>query len=132
MSRKRWISLLFAVAAIYDGILGVVFLVAPLVPFDRFGVPPPNHVGYVQFPAALLLVFAAMFASIARDPVGRRSLIPYGIGVKVSYCVVAGGHWLAGGVPFLWKPFVLADLAMLVLFAAAIASLRALGPTARA
>ena len=30
---------------------------------------------------------------------GNRGLIPYGILLKVSYCGVAGYHWLAGGIP---------------------------------
>jgi len=116
MNETRWITALFGIAALYDAVLGALFLVAPLRIFDWFDVTPPNHVGYAQFPAALLLVFVAMFAVIARDPPRHRSLIPYGVGLKASYCLVAGGHWMTGGIPSMWKPFVIVDLAMLVLF----------------
>ena len=43
--------------------LGLVFLLSPGWVFHAFAVTPPNHMGYVQFPAALLIVFAIMFAA---------------------------------------------------------------------
>lgn len=120
---RRTIFAVFAVAAAYDGLLGMAFLLAPGSVFARFGVQPPNHPGYVQFPAALLLVFALMFIAIARDPVGRRDLMPYGMLLKLSYCGVVFWHWLAGGIPNMWKPFAMLDLAFLLLFAWAYAAL---------
>jgi hypothetical protein len=80
--------------------------------------------GYVQFPAALLLIFALMFLAIARDPVGRRHLIPYGILLKVSYCGVVFFHWFTAGVPYMWKPFAVIDIVFLALFGWAYGSLR--------
>jgi len=113
----RWaISALFAVAALYDGVLGFGFLLGGTRIFDWFGVTPPNHAGYVQFPAALLLIFAIMFARIARDPYRNRHLIPYGMLLKVSYCGVVVGHWVTADVPDMWKPFCIVDLLFLGLF----------------
>ena len=117
MKQERSVSVLFYLAALYDGVLGAAFLVASPALFEWVGVTPPNHFGYVHFPAALLIVFALMFVSIARDPVANRGQILYGILLKVSYCAVAFYHWFAGGIPFIWKPFAIADLAFLVLFA---------------
>lgn len=116
MSSPKWISPLFWLAALYDGILGLVFLAAAARVFELFDVTPPNHFGYVQFPAALLLIFGLMFVSIARNPMGRRHLIVYGILLKVAYCGVAGFHWAATGIPGMWKPFVVIDAVMGVLF----------------
>jgi hypothetical protein len=110
-------SVLFYVAAVYDAVLGVAFLTAAPALFEWVGVTPPNHFGYVHFPAALLIVFALMFVAIARQPAVNRSLIPYGILLKVSYCAVVFYHWLTAGIPYIWKPFAIADLAFLVLFA---------------
>jgi hypothetical protein len=107
---------LFIVAALYDGVLGAAFLFASGCVFNWFGVVPPNHPGYAQFPAALLVIFAAMFAAIAKDPVRNRGLIPYGILLKVSYCGVVMFHWFTAGLPNMWKPFCIADLVFLVLF----------------
>ncbi len=119
------IRALFAVAGVYDGGLGLAFLFAGRALFEAFGVTPPNHPGYVQFPAALLVVFALMFFAVAADPVRNRNLVPWGILLKASYCGVVGYHWLAGGIPGMWKPFWFADLAFLLLFAWAWSALRA-------
>lgn len=115
---------LFVVAALYDGILGIAFLVAAPALFEWIGLPPPNHFGYIHFPAALLIVFALMFVAIARDPVANRRLIVYGILLKLSYCAVVAYHWLTSGISFIWKPFAVADLVFLGLFALAHVALR--------
>ena len=114
---------LFAVAALYDGLLGLLFLIAPNWVYAHFAITPPNHLGYVQFPAALLLIFGLMFFNIARDPHKHVSLILYGILLKVAYCTVTFGHWISTDIPWIWKPFAVIDLVMLVLFAWAWSSL---------
>src|SRR5215831_10416722 len=105
MKAMRLIAALYFIAALYDGVFGAVFLLVPGVVFQWADVTPPNHWAYVQFPAALLLIFALMFVAIARDPIGNRNLIVYGILLKVAYCGVAFGHWFTAGIPSLWKPF---------------------------
>ncbi len=132
MNRIGWSRILFGLAAAYDAVLGFLFLVIPWWVFQTCAVTPPNHWGYVQFPAALLLVFAVMFVAIARDPEGNRGLILYGIGLKVAYCVVAFGYWFGSGIPAMWEPFAVADLVMAALFVWAYAALGAsarLGPS---
>ena len=124
MRAKRVIAALFIVAAIYEGLLGVVFLFGSGALFQWFGVTPPNHPGYVQFPAALLIVFAIMFMAIAMNPVKNRNLIPYGILLKVSYCGVVAFHWLTAELPDMWKPFCIFDLAFLIAFAGAWAAVK--------
>jgi hypothetical protein len=84
--------------------------------FELLQVTPPNHLGYVQFPAAILIVFALMFCAVAKNPLGNKNLIPYGILLKVSYCGVVFFHWFAAGIPTMWKPFAVFDLAFLGLF----------------
>ena len=123
MNTASWIRPLFWLAAAYDGILGVIFLASPSLVFTQFDIAPPNHFGYVQFPAALLIIFAVIFVAIASDPIGNRNQIVYGILLKVSYCSIAGYYWLTTGIPVIWKPFALADLVMGVLFVVAYASL---------
>lgn len=118
------IRLLFWVAALYDGLLGILFIVNPTFAFERFDVTPPNHPGYVQFPAALLVVFAWMFVRVATDPVTNRGLILYGALLKLSYCAVIFHHWATSDVPRIWKPFAIADLVFLLLFVAAMFALR--------
>ena len=124
MRTKRAITALFIVAAIYDGLLGVAFLFGSGALFLWFGVTPPNHPGYVQFPAALLIVFAVMFMAIAMNPVKNRNLIPYGIMLKASYCGIILFHWFTAGLPGMWKPFCIFDLVFLIAFAWAWTALR--------
>ncbi len=116
MKHQRSISVLFLVGAAYDGILGLAFILFPFAVFTWFDVTPPNHVGYVQFPAALLLVFSIMFVNVARSPERNRNLIPYGILLKVSYCSVVFWHWFAEGIPYMWKPFAVLDVCFAILF----------------
>ncbi len=125
MKHTRLIAALFWIAALYDGILGAAFLLAPGQVFSLANVPPPNHWAYVQFPAALLVIFALMFVAIARDPVTNRGIIIYGILLKLSYCGLAFWYWFTAGIPNLWKPFAVIDLIMGVLF---VWSHRLLGP----
>jgi hypothetical protein len=117
VNNSVWIRTLFILAALYDGVLGVVFLVIPWYPFATFDVAPPNHWGYVQFPAALLIVFAIMFLRIAQNPSVNRLLIPYGILLKVAYCGVAFFYWATSGIPWMWQPFAILDVVWVVLFA---------------
>jgi hypothetical protein len=113
----RPISALFVVAALYDGILGVLFLTAPGAIFHAFDVAPPNHPAYVQFPAALLIVFALIFVCVAREPIANRSLIIYGMLLKVSFFGLAFWYWFSAGIPGFWKPFAVIDFVMCGLFA---------------
>jgi hypothetical protein len=114
-----WVRVLFVVAGVYDGVLGVAFLIVPAQLFQMFGVPPPNHFGYVKFPALLLLVFAAMFFTVACNAVKYRSLIPFGIGLKIAYCGTIFWYALTTGIPAMWMPWAWADLAFLLAFVAA-------------
>ena len=116
MRIEKLISLLFAAAAAYDGILGIAFLVFPLALYQRFNVPLPNHWGYVEFAAAVLIIFAIMFANVARRPLANRNLIIYGVLLKLSYCAVVFGNWLSAGIPDMWKPLAFADAAFAILF----------------
>ncbi len=110
------VKALFVVAGIYEGLLGLAFLTLPLQIFEMFAVEPPNHLGYVQFPALLLVVFAVMFFKVASDPLKYRELIPYGCGLKMSYCGLVFYYDMSGGIPAMWIPFAWADLAFLVPF----------------
>jgi hypothetical protein len=118
MTKTNLIALLFVVAALYDAVLGVAFLMAPAWVYRVAEVTPPNHWAYVQFPAALLVIFGLMFAAIAVGPYRNRNLIPYGILLKAAYCGIAFWYWSTEGIPGLWKPFAVIDLAMGVLFLA--------------
>ena len=114
-----WRNWLFGIAALYDGVLGVTFFFFWPWVFRLFDVIPPNHGGYVQFPACLLILFGLMFLRIARDPVANRDLIPYGMGLKAAYSGLVFWYQLTAGVPAMWIPWAWLDLVFLVLFVVA-------------
>ena len=124
MDSPKWIKPLFIIAALYDGILGMLFLMVPIQLFNATKIALPNHIGYIQFPAMLLVVFAIMFFNIAKDPKTNRNLIFYGILLKLSYCSVVFSHWAVGAVPFIWVPFAFFDLAFMVVFVIAYKALK--------
>ena len=121
---KAWIKPFFLVAALYEAVLGVTFFSAPGAIFDMYGVTPPNHMAYVQFPALLLILFGIMFYRIAMNPVRNRDLILYGCGLKVAYCSMTFGYAVTTEIPSMWMPWAWADLVFLALF---IVSWRSLG-----
>ena len=123
MKGMPWIRTLFAIAAAYDGLLGLLFVIAPWWVYRTVQIEPV-HWGYVQFPAGLLILFGLMFLAIAADPRGNRNLIPCGIGLKIAYCLVVFGYWATGGIPDMWKPFAIIDIIMAALFAWAYFALR--------
>jgi hypothetical protein len=116
MRTERAVSIIFWASGIYDGLLGLIFLVTPASMFARFGVTPPNHWGYVQFGAAMLLIFGLMFLQVALKPAPNRNLIPYGILLKVAYAGTVFGYWFTQGLPDMWKPFAVIDAIFAVLF----------------
>ena len=117
MKTERAVSTIFALSGIYDAGLGLIFLLAPAAMYARFGVTPPNHWGYVQFGAAMLIIFGLMFLQVAVKPAANRNLIPYGILLKVAYAGTVFAYWFTQGLPDMWKPFAVADAVFAVLFA---------------
>gem|GEM_PF-507042 len=124
MESRTPFRLLFLVSAAYDGLLGFAFLVAGSRIFSAAGITPPNHWGYVDFAASLLLLFGVMFLQIARDPAKNRLLIPYGILLKICYIGTVLWHAFTDGVPTLWKFFAAADTLFLLLYLAALSKLK--------
>ena len=120
----KWIKLLFLISGIYDALLGVSFLLFGAEIFRLANITPPNHMGYVQFPALLLILFGIIFLSIAKDPDRRREWILFGMGLKASYFGLVFWHELLGDIPKLWIPWAWADLIFFLLFLAAWRNLR--------
>ena len=116
MKNFKLVSILFIIGGLYDGLLGLYFLIFPMSIFDYFEVIKPNHTGYIHFPAMLLIAFGIMFFQIANNPKKNENLIPYGILLKVSFCSVVFYHWIDKGIPIFWKPFAFFDLGFLLLF----------------
>jgi hypothetical protein len=117
--KPTWVRWLFAVCGVYDAGIGLAFVAGGPTIFDAAGVPHPNHWGYIQFAALLLVVFGLMFFAVAADPLANRNLIPFGMLLKVCYVGIVGFYLATAGMPLLFQPFAGIDAVMLVLFAVA-------------
>jgi len=114
--KPTWIKIVFYSTGIYDVLLGVYFFFFGNSVFDMFSVTRPNHAGYIQFPALLLVIFGFLFLRIARDPSKYRELMWYGMGLKGAYSGVVLYHlWFGEGMPFMWVPFAIIDIVYLLL-----------------
>src|SRR5262249_33252508 len=111
-----WIRGLFAFAGLYDFVIGVVFLFFGPELFDATGVPHPNHWGYIQFGALMLVVFGIMCFTVAYDAVANRNLMLFGMLLKISYTGLVAYYWAKTDLPMLFKPFAFIDAVMFVLF----------------
>ncbi len=122
--KNKWMKIIFVIAGLYDGLVGVIFFLFGLSIFDFYNVTRPNHIGYIQFPALLLIIFGVMFLRIASDPHRFRELILYGVGLKLAYSGVVFYHYFTAGLPFMWIPFAILDILFLVIFLVCWVSLR--------
>ena len=127
--KTEWIRPLFVVAGLYDALLGGVFLVAWPALYERFGVTPPNHPAYVQFAAAVIVIFGVGFLMVAAAPERNRDIVKLGILLKLAYAGTVLYYWGRGRMPAMWVPFAWIDLAFLAAF---VFALGALGPRPRA
>ena len=110
------IRILYAIAAAYDGLLGLAFIVAAPQIYEYTKITPPNHWGYIHFAAGVLVIFGLMFLMIALRPVENRNLVPFGVLLKVCYVSTVAWHTYQGDIPALWKYFAVADAAFFFLF----------------
>ena len=121
----KTIKLLFIISALYDFILGVIFLIGFKQIYNYFNISLPNHDGYVQFGAALVAIFGIGFWFVAQDPQRNRDIIKMGILLKLSYSGVAFYHAALGNLPGIWLPFAWFDVIFLILFIFALKALKA-------
>jgi len=123
--KREWLRPFFVVAALYDIVLGALFLVAPGAIYARFGVTPANHPAYVQFAAAVVLIFGIGFWFVAQAPERNRDLIKLGVLFKVAYASVVLGWWFQGQMPGMFVPFAWIDVAFIAAFLASLTALPA-------
>lgn len=103
-TRQSWYRGLFWTAAVYDLVLGVVFLIFYRPVFAFLGVESelPRQTSYLSLIAAFLFVIGVAYVLIARGDLYRnRDLITVGILYKVAYFSVALWYLVAGVYPHL-------------------------------
>ena len=107
----------FLVAALYDLLLGVVFLVFGEQILDAIGMVLPPHIAYIQLAAVFILVQGLSYGFVYRDPPGNLGLVRVGVIYKVAYAGLALWYLIIGQLPSgFFLPWALIDVAFLIGF----------------
>jgi hypothetical protein len=115
-----WIRPYLLILALYDIVLGILYLIAFPAMFAAFHVTLPNHPAYVQFGAAYVVIIGIGFWLAARAPERNRDILKLGVLTKIAYAGIVLGYWIRGMMPGMWIPFAWIDLAMAVGLVAAL------------
>jgi hypothetical protein len=107
----------FLVAALYDVVLGAVFVVAGEQILGAIGMELPPHVAYIQLAAIFILVQGLSYWLAYRDPFGNLGIVRVGVAYKAAYAGLAAWYLLIGALPSVFFiPWALIDVAFLVGF----------------
>jgi hypothetical protein len=130
--KREWIRPFYMVAALYDFVLGILFLLAWQPIYGMFDIGPPNHPAYIQFAAAVVATFGIGFWYVARAPERNRDIIKLGVLLKLAYSSIVLGYWFQGRMPSMWVPFAWIDLGFLLAFIASLRTIQPLQVTSKA
>ncbi len=108
---------LFAVAAIFNALIGLGMLLAydAIAPWLGF---PPQPTVWMHIVTLIVLVFGYAYWRVAMDPRRFREYIVLGIVAKLAFVVAIYGHFLAGDATAMLAALVTADLVFAGLFGA--------------
>lgn len=118
-----WIRPFLFVCALYDVVLGAIFLIAYKPVFEKFGVALPNHPAYLQFGAAYVIIMGIGFWLAGRAPERNRDILKLCLLTKIAYFMIVFGYQIRGMMPGMWVPMAWCDVAMAI---GVIAALRAI------
>jgi len=119
-SRRKYYKTLFLIAAIYDFVMGIVFIFFYKFAFKSLGISEaiPEFGGYLSLIGAFLFVIGiAYYLIYLGDLAKNRDLILVGALYKLAYCLTAFVYFAVGQIPhmiFLYL-FGVLDLIMFIL-----------------
>jgi len=107
----------FLVAALYDIVLGLVFVVAGERILSAIGMALPPHVAYIQLAAVFIFVQGLSYWLAYRDPLGNLGIVRVGVAYKAAYAGLAAWYLVIGRLPSVFfVPWAIIDLGFLVGF----------------
>lgn len=89
----------FLVGAFYDGILGLLFLVAAGPILRALGVPVPDNLVYLHLAAGLIALMGLLQYYVWRDMERNVDIIRVLVAFKAFYVLLAVVAWLRGDLP---------------------------------
>jgi hypothetical protein len=101
-NKERYYRALFAIAAVYDLVLGITFTFLPARTFAALGIAGqlPAFGGYLALLGAFVLVIGVAYALIALGDLQRNAdLIFIGGLYKLAYASTAIYYWATSGLP---------------------------------
>jgi uncharacterized membrane protein HdeD (DUF308 family) len=121
-AKEKYYRSLFAIAGVYDVLLGITFTFFPARAFAALGIGEklPAFGGYLTLLGAFVLVIGVAYFLIARGDLRRNAdLILVGTLYKLAYSATAFYYWSAGGLPHIAfaAVFGVADAVFFVLMA---------------
>src|SRR5208283_5333909 len=121
-AKEKYYRSLFAIAAVYDVLLGITFTFFPARTFDALGIGEklPAFGGYLTLLGAFVLMIGIAYFLIARGDLQRnRDLILVSTLYKLAYCTTAFYYWSVGSLPHVafGALFGVADAVFFVLMA---------------
>jgi hypothetical protein len=107
----------FLVAALYDIVLGIGFVVAGEQILGAIAMALPPHVAYIQLAAVFILVQGLSYWLAYRDPFGNLGIVRVGVAYKAAYAGLAAWYLVIGALPSVFFiPWAIIDLGFLVGF----------------
>ena len=107
----------FLVAALYDMILGVVFMVFGEQILEWIGMELPPHVAYIQLAAVFIFVQGLSYLLVYFDPPNNLGLVRIGVVYKIAYAGLALWYLIIGQLPSnFFIPWALVDVVFLAGF----------------
>lgn len=107
----------FLVAALYDLILGAVFVVVGEPILKAIGMALPPHIAYIQLAAVFIFVQGLSYWLVFRDPFANLGIVRVGVAYKAAYSGLALYYLVIGQLPSgFFIPWAVIDLLFLIGF----------------
>lgn len=130
MENQSYYRGMFAVASLYDLILGLVFFLFYPAIYAWLNIEAPQTPSYLHMAAAFVFVQGIGYAFVWRNLERNVDIIRLGIVYKLAYAGVVFYYWAIGQLPHLvYAGFGVLDLVFVVLF---VQALKAIGKTSKA
>ena len=119
MNKEKYYKILFLVAALYNIINSVIFILVSLVAtdlFPLFGVEIPPSMIWLQLSLILIALFGLGYILVSRDISKNHGLVLIGGLAKLSFFLLTVIYFFVGDVSILIVMLGGIDLIMVILF----------------